>query len=267
MAPTTIQNIKAVYDSIHPSVVVDYQKRFKEGIISRKKIDPILDRKAYDAANQLNITLSEGFCSLIDVVTLLAGARIPTAGKLPKLGGEILFAATCPEILNSVFPQLSMSLKEAGAYVDMQNLEIALDGYLRKSIAEIATVQQNYDSIHTSKRIERKLFEDSEWYREWIGDKFDSHAIIEINTSAVVKAGIAIDDYFQYQVFPDQAMITIKVPDPEVLSKEIFPHFTKVEDGFLVEINEAILNDAKNCLLYTSPSPRDRTRSRMPSSA
>ena len=25
--------------------------------------------------------------------------------------------------------------------------------------------------------------------------------------------------------------------------------------------------DAKNCLLYTSPSPRDRTRSRMPSSA
>ena len=25
--------------------------------------------------------------------------------------------------------------------------------------------------------------------------------------------------------------------------------------------------DAKTCLLYTSPSPRDRTRSRMPSSA
>ena len=27
------------------------------------------------------------------------------------------------------------------------------------------------------------------------------------------------------------------------------------------------INDVKNCLLYTSPSPRDRTRSRMPSSA
>ena len=26
-------------------------------------------------------------------------------------------------------------------------------------------------------------------------------------------------------------------------------------------------NDPDNCLLYTSPSPRDRTRSRMPSSA
>ena len=32
-------------------------------------------------------------------------------------------------------------------------------------------------------------------------------------------------------------------------------------DGFLVDVNDY------RCLLYTSPSPRDRTRSRMPSSA
>eukprot|EP00657_Telonema_sp_P-1_P012610 TRINITY_DN9278_c0_g1_i1.p1 TRINITY_DN9278_c0_g1~~TRINITY_DN9278_c0_g1_i1.p1 ORF type:complete len:107 (+),score=22.93 TRINITY_DN9278_c0_g1_i1:92-412(+) len=30
---------------------------------------------------------------------------------------------------------------------------------------------------------------------------------------------------------------------------------------------EIIKEDSKRCLLYTSPSPRDRTRSRMPSSA
>ena len=32
-------------------------------------------------------------------------------------------------------------------------------------------------------------------------------------------------------------------------------------------ILNAILDDCGACLLYTSPSPRDRTRSRMPSSA
>ena len=32
-------------------------------------------------------------------------------------------------------------------------------------------------------------------------------------------------------------------------------------------ISEFIDEDTKLCLLYTSPSPRDRTRSRMPSSA
>ena len=35
--------------------------------------------------------------------------------------------------------------------------------------------------------------------------------------------------------------------------------------GFCKDI--VTLNELLNCLLYTSPSPRDRTRSRMPSSA
>ena len=32
-------------------------------------------------------------------------------------------------------------------------------------------------------------------------------------------------------------------------------------------VSKALIVRTKNCLLYTSPSPRDRTRSRMPSSA
>ena len=37
-------------------------------------------------------------------------------------------------------------------------------------------------------------------------------------------------------------------------------------EGFDIE-NLSPSDDTKTCLLYTSPSPRDRTRSRMPSSA
>ena len=43
-----------------------------------------------------------------------------------------------------------------------------------------------------------------------------------------------------------------------------------VEDGDTVELPshmEGAPSDAQVCLLYTSPSPRDRTRTRMPSSA
>ena len=43
------------------------------------------------------------------------------------------------------------------------------------------------------------------------------------------------------------------------------------KDGIMVVVDEAdnafTLSDIFYCLLYTSPSPRDRTRSRMPSSA
>ena len=38
----------------------------------------------------------------------------------------------------------------------------------------------------------------------------------------------------------------------------------ELTDCELVDCRQALIN---SCLLYTSPSPRDRTRSRMPSSA
>ena len=57
----------------------------------------------------------------------------------------------------------------------------------------------------------------------------------------------------------------IKIAE-EFLTKE------EVENVHFIEIDLSNLNDVRKgcdeiCLLYTSPSPRDRTRSRMPSSA
>ena len=50
--------------------------------------------------------------------------------------------------------------------------------------------------------------------------------------------------------------------------KDLFVHKTEVQgqirDGDKVEFE---VGESENCLLYTSPSPRDRSLSRMPSSA
>src|SRR5664280_3213660 len=60
------------------------------------------------------------------------------------------------------------------------------------------------------------------------------------------------------------------VPD-EVISKDIL-NVTGIDTGSDTDNNLVIkallrLRRSYTCLLYTSPSPRDRTRSRMPSSA
>ena len=47
---------------------------------------------------------------------------------------------------------------------------------------------------------------------------------------------------------------------------EFKPKETKTPNNTEI-IDKGIYGSYKNCLLYTSPSPRDRTRSRMPSSA
>ena len=56
--------------------------------------------------------------------------------------------------------------------------------------------------------------------------------------------------------YKEEGFITLKV-GPNKGEK------VPTELGYLLESNSRILG----CLLYTSPSPRDRTRSRMPSSA
>jgi len=53
---------------------------------------------------------------------------------------------------------------------------------------------------------------------------------------------------------------SLKYKHYPILMGEDLPHSYKNHTGKLVAMNN-------NCLLYTSPSPRDRTRSRMPSSA
>ena len=44
-------------------------------------------------------------------------------------------------------------------------------------------------------------------------------------------------------------------------------HVAHLEDYINDEWHPELKHKLKSCLLYTSPSPRDRTRSRMPSSA
>ena len=59
--------------------------------------------------------------------------------------------------------------------------------------------------------------------------------------------------------------ITARPPHKEILKTAIGATDT-VRWSYVKDVSEAVAQ-VKHCLLYTSPSPRDRTRSRMPSSA
>ena len=73
----------------------------------------------------------------------------------------------------------------------------------------------------------------------------------------------------RYDLFPNTV-------EPEVISAEEYESLKHREElekrkaellAELKAIDNELLPQPTPCLLYTSPSPRDRTRSRMPSSA
>ena len=61
----------------------------------------------------------------------------------------------------------------------------------------------------------------------------------------------------------DDKIIAVAVDDPAVSH---YQATTELPPHLVIELRRFFI-DYKSCLLYTSPSPRDRTRSRMPSSA
>ena len=59
----------------------------------------------------------------------------------------------------------------------------------------------------------------------------------------------------------------IRLPAKPTFGKLSKHRFSRVHPGDDYKVLIYLVDDRESCLLYTSPSPRDRTRSRMPSSA
>ena len=64
------------------------------------------------------------------------------------------------------------------------------------------------------------------------------------------------------EIETDKATMEMEAVDEGVMGKILVPEGT---EGVAVNVPIAVL--LEDCLLYTSPSPRDRQKSRMPSSA
>ena len=74
------------------------------------------------------------------------------------------------------------------------------------------------------------------------------------------------DEYWKYT---NPNKLTIIPTEPAALfSNDETPMFSNIDRVKIVFVDGILdLDQSDDCLLYTSPSPRDRTRSRMPSSA
>ena len=87
---------------------------------------------------------------------------------------------------------------------------------------------------------------------------------------------IIIDDYKQHESDTGSPEVQVAILTKRI--NDLTEHFkTHTKDyhsrrGLMIMVGQRrrlldYLKRKSNCLLYTSPSPRDRTRSRMPSSA
>ena len=88
--------------------------------------------------------------------------------------------------------------------------------------------------------------------------------VIKPHIVASGQAGLIIDAILE-EGFEISAIQMFNMDKPT--AEEFFEIYKGVLPEFTSIIDQMVIGPCIVCLLYTSPSPRDRTRSRMPSSA
>ena len=71
---------------------------------------------------------------------------------------------------------------------------------------------------------------------------------IEISAISILKVGFRMNDYFDINLDSQTGIVTITLPEPVILSHEVYPKFDKLDIGWLREVEDADINKAFNAL-------------------
>eukprot|EP00657_Telonema_sp_P-1_P005712 TRINITY_DN23300_c0_g1_i1.p1 TRINITY_DN23300_c0_g1~~TRINITY_DN23300_c0_g1_i1.p1 ORF type:complete len:262 (-),score=103.87 TRINITY_DN23300_c0_g1_i1:92-877(-) len=168
---------------------------------------------------------------LEEVVDMIAQASDQCIERITQLPDSTLSRSGVCAVMLASSPNLLAPLWSAAGESNARKMAIL------EAIVVCSTNVQCEEKVWVPSECGFYCFDPSDEMEEWLLD-------VERCTDLV----LAVPD----TLFADLAA-TIAVPKPA--------------GSFIAAASEAIAAVVCNCLLYTSPSPRDRTRSRMPSSA
>ena len=191
-----------------------------------------------------------------------------------------------PNIVTSVDQVLSAYHEQL---TEVQKLDARVILMASRALAKVATSSKDYIKVYG------QILDscDHPVILHWLGEMFDPHLsgywgassfedalevvleIIESNIDRIDGIKISLLDKEKEIIMRRRLPYTVKMYTgddfnyPELIEGDDFGHSHALLGIFdpLADVASSAISRLNDCLLYTSPSPRDRTRSRMPSSA
>jgi len=177
----------------------------------------------------------------------------------------------------------SNMLKPALARGELRCIGATTLNEYRKNIEKDAALERRFQPV----QVREPGVEDTITILRGLKERYEVHHGIKIKDAALVAAAVLSNRYISDRFLPDKAIdlmdeaasrlhIEIDSMPTEIDEVERKLRQLEIEKTALKKEPSASAKErlkkldrelANNCLLYTSPSPRDRTRSRMPSSA
>lgn len=163
------------------------------------------------------------------------------ATVLPTKGGSVFAKGSgletpCGIAMSEVLAPMMDRLSERAAIEDFSRSRGLLQEKVERVIAELATMEVQ-DKKGMSKQTQTQVF----------GLNVSS-SDVEITAISNLKVGFRLNDRFDLELNPRAKLVTITLPEPVILSHEVYPKIEKLDIGWLREVEMESFNEAFNAL-------------------
>lgn len=226
-------SVRAEYDKHHPYIRNMYYNDF----ITLKDTTSNLYQMWYEnemtnAVDLINEVASKYTCFMVNLV--LSEILETQSGRIAAKGTNV--DTPCGIAMTEGLRPMIKRLQERAAIEDFSRAKGLMEERVEKVISELATMEVR-DKKGLSKQLKTKV----------LGYSVSS-TDLEISAISILKVGFDLNKYFTVDLNPNAKLVTVTLPEPQILSHEVYPKVDKLDIGWLREVQNADFNSNFNAL-------------------
>lgn len=188
--------------------------------------------KSGDAVDAFKEVSSKYTCFIINqVLTSIVKTK---DGMIQVKGNDVL--SPCGIAVDEAINPMMKRLQEKSAITDFMTSKGMLSEKIEKTMAELGTVEVR-DKKGLSKSFSSKVW----------GYKV-SKTDLEIIAISILKVGFKLEDYFEIKMYDSKNKVVVILPEPSILSHEVYPRIDKLDIGWMRELKVDDFNKNFNLL-------------------
>ena len=219
--------VAAEYDKHH-----SYLKRlYFEDFVALKDTSSAVYRQWYNseattAVEFFNEVASKYSCFLVNhvIATLLKTDE----GNISVRGRNV--DTPCGVIMTEALNPMINRLKESASIRDFSRSKGYLEERVERTVAELATME-----IRDQKGLSKQMM------TKFLGVNV-SKTEFEVSAISLLKVGFDLNKHFEITLDQGKKEVVITLPQPQILSHEVFPRFDNLDIGWLREVKDQDFN-------------------------
>ncbi|PSR13299.1 MAG: DUF4230 domain-containing protein [Bacteroidetes bacterium] len=190
------------------------------------------DNEGGSATKALDEITSKYTCYLINQV--MATVIQTKEGAIYAKGKDL--DTPCGIAMAEVLGPMMARMQERASIDDFGRARGLLQEKVEKVIAELATMEVR-DKKGINKQMQTKIW----------GINVSS-SDLEITAISILKVGFRLNDYFDVKLNSKAGIVTVTLPEPVILSHEVYPKIEKLDIGWMREVGSVNFNESFNAL-------------------